>query len=201
MVSVNRNEEHVRQCSPGIRSPGQYASGAEELGLFHPTAARIHEVASEPVAEVQDLARAVAMDPLLAARLLKLANSPFYGRNKKITTLKHAIGVLGFRTTRDLAIAMCVGGKAEKAGDEARAIWKHSMRTGTAYPTHRAVRPRARSVPSADRRDPTRRGRTRGDHRRTRLIIPRFSPGGAPTKRQQQAPTNPNYRRQSCCNR
>ncbi len=104
---------------------------AEEIGLFHPTAARIQQVAANPETVVADLARTIAMDPLLAARLLKLANSPFYGFSGRITTLHHAIGLLGFRTTRDLAIAMYVGGKAERAGPEARTIWKHSLTTGS----------------------------------------------------------------------
>jgi len=106
---------------------------AEGLGLFHPTATRIQQVASDPTAEISDLARTIAIDPFMSARLLKLANSPYYGLRKSVTTLKHAITVLGFRTTRDLAIAMYIGGKADTAGPEACKIWQHSLRTGTAY--------------------------------------------------------------------
>jgi HD-like signal output (HDOD) protein len=113
--------------------PKATLQAAEGLGLFHPTATRIQEVASDPTAEISDLARTVAIDPFMSARLLKLANSPFYGMRKSVTTLKHAITVLGFRTTRDLAIAMYIGGKADTAGPEACKIWQHSLRTGTAY--------------------------------------------------------------------
>jgi len=113
--------------------PAATLAAAEGLGLFHPTATRIQEVASDPTAEIGDLARTIAIDPFMSARLLKLANSPYYGLRKTVTTLKHAITVLGFRTTRDLAIAMYIGGKADTAGPEACKIWQHSLRTGTAY--------------------------------------------------------------------
>ena len=98
--------------------------------MFHPTAARISQVASDSRASAADLAKAIEKDPLLSARLLKLSNGPRYGGRRQVSNLKDAITVLGFRTTRDLAIAMYIGGKAHNAGPEAQEIWRHSLRVG-----------------------------------------------------------------------
>ena len=42
-----------------------------------------------------DLARLISKDPALAAKVLRIANSPFYGLRTQVKTLDHAIMVLG----------------------------------------------------------------------------------------------------------
>ncbi len=117
---------------PRIAVPADLLQRADGVGMFPAMAAQIEQIASDPKASAADLARAIEKDPILAARLLKLSNAPGFAARRTVTTLKDAIALLGFRTTRDLAIAMCIGGKAERASPEARAVWKHSLRVGAA---------------------------------------------------------------------
>lgn len=76
------------------------------------------------------LATAVGYDPLLAARLLRLANSSFYSRQKAVTTISQAIDTMG---TKSLYDAVMLGMTANTFSKEiqgaavGRAIWEHSL--------------------------------------------------------------------------
>ena len=50
-----------------------------------------------------DVARLIEADPALTAKVLKVINSPFYGLRFKISTLPHAVAMLGHEALRNLA--------------------------------------------------------------------------------------------------
>lgn len=56
----------------------------------------------------QHLAELIRVDQALSVRLLRLANSPVYGMPRRVTTLRDAVVILGFRELRSLALASCV---------------------------------------------------------------------------------------------
>ena len=74
---------------------------------------------------------AVKLDPVLTARVLKIANSAFYGAPQRIATLGQALGVMGFEPARELAVALALG--SLQAGDtlKDRNLWEHSLQTAT----------------------------------------------------------------------
>lgn len=76
------------------------------------------------------LAKAVGYDPLLAARLLRLANSSFYSRQKNITTIEKAIDTIGTKALYDavmLGIAANTFSKEIEHSQAGRAVWEHSL--------------------------------------------------------------------------
>jgi putative nucleotidyltransferase with HDIG domain len=60
--------------------------------------------------DVGALARQIARDQALAARLLRVANSSFYGLQTRVSSINEAVVVLGFRAVRSMVIAVGVGG-------------------------------------------------------------------------------------------
>lgn len=50
------------------------------------------------------VANAILADPGIAARVLRLANSAFYGLSREVTRVQDAVLVLGFRTVRSLVL-------------------------------------------------------------------------------------------------
>ena len=52
----------------------------------------------------KDVGRIIESDQSLAAQVLKQANSPFYGFPGRISTLQHAIVLMGFNAIKNLAI-------------------------------------------------------------------------------------------------
>lgn len=76
-----------------------------DLPALPDTVVRVMQLSGNPKAGVADVARVLVSDQALAARVLKLANSAFYGANRRIATVSDAVVILGMRTTRNLVMA------------------------------------------------------------------------------------------------
>lgn len=76
------------------------------------------------------LARIIARDQALVVRMLRIANSPFYGLRGRVESIADAIAVLGLRAVRSLAATSAVaGGLAGIAppGFDTGIFWRHSL--------------------------------------------------------------------------
>ena len=69
---------------------------------------RLKTVVDDPESSMADVADVVANDPALTARLLKIANSPYFGFPAKITTVARATSLLGTQQIHDLVLATTV---------------------------------------------------------------------------------------------
>ena len=76
-----------------------------DLPALPDTVVRVMQLADNPKSGVADIAKALISDQALAARVLKLANSAFYGSSRRIATVSDAVVILGMRTTRNLVMA------------------------------------------------------------------------------------------------
>jgi len=61
-----------------------------------------------PAVEAAEVAGLIGQEPALYARVLRVANSPFYGQRRAITTLDRAVVVLGLEAVRGVAAAACL---------------------------------------------------------------------------------------------
>ncbi len=66
---------------------------------------RVMEVTADPKSSANDLMGIISPDVSLTTKILKIANSPFYGLTREISSLKHAVTVLGFKEIRNLVIS------------------------------------------------------------------------------------------------
>ena len=67
-------------------------------------ALEILELSRKPSARIEDIASLLEREPLLAGRVLRLANSALYGASIPVTTLKQALIRMGLgKQTRDAA--------------------------------------------------------------------------------------------------
>ncbi|HSG98969.1 MAG TPA: HDOD domain-containing protein [candidate division Zixibacteria bacterium] len=84
--------------------------------------------------DIHGLTRALSADQSLAAKVLRLSNSPFYGRTQNVKSLEEAIVILGFYTLRSLVVA--TGTQSLFASDDPRGLehklWEHSLATALA---------------------------------------------------------------------
>ena len=60
--------------------------------------------------DIGRLAEQISHDQALTARLLRVANSSFYGLQSRISTINEAVVVLGFRAVRSMVLAVGVSG-------------------------------------------------------------------------------------------
>lgn len=81
----------------------------ERLDSRPGAASRVLDLVHDPDASAGDLARAISSDPGLAAKVLRVANSPYYGLSGRIATLPYAVSLVGFQTIRSLAVAAAAG--------------------------------------------------------------------------------------------
>lgn len=79
------------------------------------------------------LMKKIAQDQALAARVLKVANSPFYGFSRNIASLKDAGIMLGIHTVQHIVTAAGIIGHfsaEENQCFDRAAFWQHSIGTG-----------------------------------------------------------------------
>ena len=98
--------------------------------------AGIVSVASSENATAEDVAQAIMLDPALSTKVLRMANSAFYGRLTKAETITQAVVTLGFSAVKTLALAASVMDHVlpDKSVDglDWRAFWLHCVATGAA---------------------------------------------------------------------
>lgn len=78
---------------------------------------------------VSELARKIELDQVIAAKLLRLANSAYYGLSYRIGSIDKAIHMLGFSTMRTLVISVGLAGCFKNIPNvELPVFWRHCIR-------------------------------------------------------------------------
>ena len=90
----------------------------------------------DPATSARDISQLISADQALTAKILKVANSAFYGSPRKIATVQLAIVVLGFETVKNLGLSVAVlkrfhAGKAHPLFDRQQ-FWEHAIGCGVA---------------------------------------------------------------------
>jgi HD-like signal output (HDOD) protein len=75
----------------------------ETMSAQRPVAAQIVSVANSDDTDARALSRILAGDVALAGRVMKLANSAYFGMRGRVTSLQFAVTVVGFTTVRTMA--------------------------------------------------------------------------------------------------
>jgi putative nucleotidyltransferase with HDIG domain len=105
---------------------------ASDLPTIPVVATKVMQLIENESASAEELAKVVASDPAVAARVLKISNSSFYGCQRQIQTLSHAIMVLGFSTLKSLVVAASVKQVYKPYGLTEKMLWEHSFGAGLA---------------------------------------------------------------------
>jgi putative nucleotidyltransferase with HDIG domain len=105
---------------------------AADLPTIPVVAIKVMQLIESEQATAEELAKVVASDPAVAARVLKISNSSFYGCQRQILTLSSAIVVLGFSTLRSLVVAASVKQVYKPYGLTEKMLWEHSFAAGLA---------------------------------------------------------------------
>lgn len=85
---------------------------------------------SDEELDIETLARKLSWDQALVARVLRVANSPFYGLRRQICTVQEAIVVLGLSSVRLLVTAAAIIGQfpmRARRDYDLHAFWQHSI--------------------------------------------------------------------------
>jgi putative nucleotidyltransferase with HDIG domain len=91
---------------------------------------QVVELIDNPRTSAASLGKVISTDQALTAKVLKIANSPFYGFPKKISTVDFAIIVLGFDALKEIVISISLVSSLQKKSDatfDAQSFWDHSI--------------------------------------------------------------------------
>lgn len=90
---------------------------------------RLLSIVDDGTSSAKDVTRVLASDQALAAKVLKLVNSSFYGFSKEISTITRAVVILGFSAVRNLAIGLSAADVLKHArGDiDWDGFWSHGL--------------------------------------------------------------------------
>ena len=79
----------------------------------------------------KNLSDLISYDQAISSRLLKVANSAYYGLSREISTIQHAVVVLGFEQVKSLSLGIAVfdvmKGTNETTSIMQDEFWKHSV--------------------------------------------------------------------------
>lgn len=117
------------------KTAAELAASVSQLPSLEPVIARL--LASFEDGEVDNnvLANEISQDQALVARVLRLANSSFYGLQSQVSSIREAVMVLGFRNVRAAVVAIAVTRcfvDRHVPGFNAMEFWKHSTAVGIA---------------------------------------------------------------------
>jgi putative nucleotidyltransferase with HDIG domain len=104
-----------------------------ELPSMPEVAFEVMRVADLADSSAITVAATLARDPSLSVRILRLANSAFYGMSREVTSISDAVVVLGMRTVKSLSLVAASFPWLHKAldgkGINPTLLWNHSLTT------------------------------------------------------------------------
>lgn len=96
-----------------------------ELPTLPDVVHKIVSISARADTSAEDLERIIEKDQVLAAKVLRLANSPFYGFPTRIASVSHAVVVLGLNVVKGLTLCATAFDLMKAAGMDQ--LWRHSL--------------------------------------------------------------------------
>jgi two-component system, cell cycle response regulator len=93
-------------------------------------ALQLLELSSNPESEIADFIRVIRSDPAISAKLIKAANSPYFGLSAQVSSIEGAIPLLGSTVVTSLALSFSLIGEKETNKDQRKyyqAFWSKSL--------------------------------------------------------------------------
>lgn len=110
---------------------GEIERNEIQLPTLPEVALRVREAVEHDSTDAEGIARMVASDAALSARLLQVANSPLYRGRVEIDSIRQAITRLGLKMVRSLVVSLAMKQMFQATSDaldtQFRAIWDDSL--------------------------------------------------------------------------
>ena len=103
---------------------------AENLPTLPGIALKLLEAVQGEDSDMDEIGRIISADPPLSAKVLKIVNSSFYSLPTKITSVNHAIRMLGINSVKNLALSFSLINKFNSNGSKTidyEHFWKDSL--------------------------------------------------------------------------
>lgn len=111
------------------------ASSLRLVGATASASARLIRMLCDETVGADELSIRIERDPVLCARVLRVANSAFYAQQRSVTSIRRALLVVGLNAVRGIAAAACIDQVMPPrvaALPDTPALLRHSLATGLA---------------------------------------------------------------------
>lgn len=101
-------------------------------------AMQVLELAQRQEVDIGEIARVISKDPALSGKILRTVNSSFYGRSQSISTISHALVILGLQSVKTLVLGFSLVTNLTKGkphGFKHIDYWRRSIYAATAART------------------------------------------------------------------
>ena len=110
--------ERIRQC-PNL--PSLPAIAVQVLDLVH-----------QPDVDLAEIARTISKDSALTSKILRTVNSSFYARSHAVSTISHALVILGLQSVKTLVLGFTLVANLREKGFKHMDYWRRSIYAATA---------------------------------------------------------------------
>lgn len=109
-------------------------SAIKHLPALPKAVSHVLQLLQNPDSTAHEIGNAISQDQALATKVLRTANSAFYGFPRKITTINYAIVVLGLNNIKNIVLSSAIINGFSAASDDGifdrKAFWEHSLACG-----------------------------------------------------------------------
>lgn len=108
-------------------------NNASNLVSLPEVALRVNQIANDPNSTADDMASVITQDPALVVRMLKIANSAYYGLSTEVETITRAVAILGTNKIRDLVLSTSASQAFDGIPNDLitmQDFWHHSLYCG-----------------------------------------------------------------------
>ncbi len=106
---------------------------SEELPTLPSIAYRLLDMVTSDESDVSELSDMISKDPTLTLKVLQAANSAFFAISMEVTSIKHAIVLLGMKEIRQIVLGTILAKRfltvAPEVRPHARLLWQHLLTT------------------------------------------------------------------------
>jgi diguanylate cyclase (GGDEF)-like protein len=101
-------------------------------------AIQVLDMAAKADVDIAEIARIISKDPALSTKILRTVNSSFYGRSQHVSTISHALVILGLQSVKTLVLGFSLVTtlrKSKSKGFKHLQYWRRSIFAATAART------------------------------------------------------------------
>ncbi|CCH48145.1 HDOD domain-containing protein [Pseudodesulfovibrio piezophilus] len=113
----------------------KFLNAVEQMPAFPKSVHLVLKLSNDINCSQKELVEVIKKDPVFTLKILRLANSPYFGLSREITSINHASVYLGLNTLKNMALGLAAVGtmpKSNKAGLDMGAFWLHSLAVAAA---------------------------------------------------------------------
>lgn len=89
----------------------------------------LNAMLEDPETDIEKISSVIMLDPVLTSKLIKIANSSFFGFREKVTSIQKAVSLLGLNLVKNLVLSTSILSSftGTKKNVDRTQLWRHSI--------------------------------------------------------------------------